>query len=252
MSKPGTNTVAARPDRFPEHVAVIMDGNGRWARKRGLPRAAGHRKGGESVRRLIRQCSDTGISWLTVFAFSSENWRRPQQEVDRLMELFIQALDKDVPDLHQNNIRFQAIGDIASLRPEVATRIRESELLTLNNTGMTFTVAVNYGGRWDITQASRSLVDAVEQGEIKRDDITEELFEEHLSTAGMPPPDLFIRTGGEKRISNFLMWQLAYTELYFTDVLWPDFGEAEFNDALETFASRQRRYGQTGEQVEAV
>ena len=217
-----------------------------------MPRAAGHRKGGDAVRKLIELCDTSGVSWLTVFAFSSENWKRPQDEVDRLMELFVQALDKDVKDLHRNNIRFRVIGDTDVLRPAIKSRILESESLTHGNTGMIFTVALNYGGRWDISQACQRIAGQVVDGNISLSDIDETLLDQHLSTHGMPDPDLFIRTGGEKRVSNFLLWQLAYTELYFTDALWPDFGETEFRSALEAYASRQRRFGKTGEQIEAV
>lgn len=236
----------------PAHLAVIMDGNGRWARMRGMPRVAGHRKGGDAVRRLIELSRSAGISWLTVFAFSSENWKRPQEEVDRLMELFVQALDKDVKELHANNIRFRVIGNTDVLRPAVKSRILESESLTRSNTGMIFTVALNYGGRWDIGQACRKIAEEISEGTIEPSSVNEEMVERYLSTHGMPEPDLFIRTGGEKRISNFLLWQLAYTELYFSDVLWPDFGEKELQSALDAYASRQRRFGKTGEQIEAV
>jgi len=229
-----------------------MDGNGRWAKKRGMPRAAGHKKGGDAVRKLIELCDADGISWLTVFAFSSENWKRPPEEVDRLMELFVQALDKDVKDLHRNNIRFRVIGNTEILQPSIQSRIEKSENLTRDNSGMVFTVALNYGGRWDISQACRQIASETAAGKISPSDIDEGVLYRYLSTHGMPDPDLFIRTGGEKRISNFLLWQLAYTELYFTDVLWPDFGELEFQSALEAYASRQRRFGKTGEQIEAV
>jgi len=236
----------------PKHVAIIMDGNGRWARKRGLPRIAGHRKGVDTVRRVIEYSAKNGIQWLTVFAFSSENWRRPPQEVARLMELFVEALDKDVKDLHENNIRFRVIGDIASLSDSIQQRIERSEELTAGNTGMVLNVALNYGGRWDIANACRRFATEVQAGDANADTLDEEKLEALLCTAGLPDPDLFIRTGGEKRISNFLLWQLAYTELYFTDVLWPDFNQGEYELALNWYASRQRRFGRTGEQVEAV
>lgn len=237
---------------LPKHVAIIMDGNGRWARKRGLPRIAGHRKGADAVRRVIEFSATNGVRWLTVFAFSSENWRRPPQEVARLMELFVEALDKDVKDLHENNIRFRVIGDIASLSDTIQQRIARSEELTAGNTGMVLNVALNYGGRWDIANACRRFATEVQAGDANADTLDEEKLEALLCTAGLPDPDLFIRTGGEKRISNFLLWQLAYTELYFTDVLWPDFNQGEYELALNWYASRQRRFGRTGEQVEAV
>jgi len=237
---------------FPKHVAIIMDGNGRWARKRGLPRVAGHRKGVDAVRRIIELSAKLGIQWLTVFAFSSENWRRPPQEVTRLMELFVEALDKDVKELHKNNIRFRVIGDVASLSEKIQQRIERSEAMTASNTGMVFNVALNYGGRWDIVDACRRFAYKVQAGETTADVLDEEVLDSLLCTAGTPDPDLFIRTGGEKRISNFLLWQLAYTELYFTDALWPDFGQGEYESALDWYSSRQRRFGRTGEQVETA
>lgn len=235
---------------LPQHIAVVMDGNGRWARQRGLPRVAGHRKGGDAVRKIIQLCADKKIPWLTVFAFSSENWRRPKQEVDRLMDLFVQALDKDVKELHKNNVRFRVIGDTQSLSDSIQDRVEKSEQLTKTNTGLVLTVALNYGGRWDISEACRKIATDVASNKIDVQSVTPEILEHYISTHDMPDPDLFIRTGGEQRISNFLLWQLAYTELYFTDVLWPDFGEKEFDKALNSFVARQRRFGQTGEQVE--
>jgi len=235
---------------LPAHVAVIMDGNGRWARKRALPRVAGHRKGAEAVRNLITLCGEKQIPFLTVFAFSSENWKRPEPEVRRLMELFVSALDKDVGELHKNNVRFRVIGERMSLDPGIVEKIEKGEALTADNTGLQLNVAINYGGQWDILAACRTIADQVDRGDLAPDSITMENLEAGLSTAGQPEPDLFIRTGGEHRISNFLLWQLAYTELYFSDVLWPDFNEKEFEQALTVFASRQRRFGRTGEQVE--
>jgi len=226
-----------------------MDGNGRWARQRGLPRVAGHRKGVDTVRATIQACVRRKIPWLTLFAFSSENWRRPRKEVELLMDLFIQALDKEIQELHQNNIRFQIIGDTSPLSQSIKDRVAKSEALTKDNSGLTLSIALNYGGRWDITEATRRVCSAVIEGNQDISEINEGTLSAHLSTGGMPDPDLFIRTGGEKRISNFLLWQLAYTELYFTDIYWPEFDEAEFNQALNSFSQRQRRYGQTGEQV---
>jgi undecaprenyl diphosphate synthase len=236
---------------LPAHIAVIMDGNGRWARKRGLPRIAGHRKGAESVRNLITLCGKKKISFLTLFAFSSENWKRPQPEVSRLMDLFVSALDKDVKELHENNVRFRVIGDRSSLDSGIVEKIVKGETLTAANTGLQLNVAINYCGKWDVLNACRQIADQVARGERKPATITAQDLEAGLSTAGQPEPDLFIRTGGEHRISNFLLWQLAYTELYFSDILWPDFGEDDFEQALNAYASRQRRYGQTSEQVEA-
>jgi undecaprenyl diphosphate synthase len=239
------------PADLPRHVAVIMDGNGRWARSRGLPRIAGHRRGAESVRALVQACGERGIPYLTLFAFSSENWRRPATEVKLLLELFLKALDNEVQKLHENGVRFRVIGEIDRFGEKIATRIRESEELTRNNQQLTLTIAANYGGRWDIAQATRRLAMAAAAGEIDPASITPESIEPHLSMAGLPEPDLFIRTGGEQRISNFLLWQLAYTELYFTEALWPDFDRTQFELALTSFAGRQRRFGRTGEQVEA-
>jgi len=237
--------------RLPAHVAVIMDGNGRWARKRNLPRVAGHRKGAESARNLITLCGHRKISFLTLFAFSSENWKRPQSEVSRLMDIFVSALDKDVKKLHESNVRFRVIGERSSLSSGIVKKIEKGETLTAANTGLQLNVAINYGGKWDVLAACQSAADLVASGERKPGSITIKDLEKGLSTAGQPDPDLFIRTGGEHRISNFLLWQLAYTELYFSDTLWPDFGEQEFERALGAYASRQRRFGQTGEQVGA-
>jgi undecaprenyl diphosphate synthase len=237
-------------DALPRHVAVIMDGNGRWAKARGLPRVAGHRKGLETVRELTRVCGELGISHLTLFAFSSENWRRPETEVRLLMELFMTALDKEVAKLHANNVRFRVIGDIAGFNDKLVERIRRAEALTRENPGLCLTVAANYGGRWDIAQACQELARRACAGELAPEAITPETIAPLLSLADCPEPDLFIRTGGEQRISNFLLWQLAYTELYFTPTLWPDFDRVQFDIALRSYAGRQRRFGQTGEQVE--
>jgi undecaprenyl diphosphate synthase len=237
------------PQNTPVHVAVIMDGNGRWARRRGLPRIAGHRRGMESIRDLVRVCGDRGIGYLTLFAFSSENWRRPSREVNFLMELFTNALENEVRKLDDNNVRLRVIGDLVRFGPKITTLIRKAEEATAHNTELTLTVAANYGGRWDLTEACARLAERVRSGEIEPQAITEDAVEAELSTHFLPEPDLFVRTGGEQRISNFLLWQLAYTELYFTDILWPDFGAAEFERSLEWFSSRQRRFGQTGEQV---
>ncbi|MFV1997451.1 MAG: polyprenyl diphosphate synthase [Acidiferrobacterales bacterium] len=237
--------------RLPVHIAVIMDGNGRWARKRSLPRVAGHRKGAESARNLITLCGNRKISFLTLFAFSSENWKRPQPEVNRLMDIFISALDKDVKKLHESNVRFRVIGERSSLSSGIVEKIEKGETLTAANTGLQLNVAMNYGGKWDVVTACQRVADQVASGARKPGSITFKDLEKGLSTAGQPEPDLFIRTGGEHRISNFLLWQLAYTELYFSDILWPDFGEEDFDQALNVYASRQRRFGQTGDQVGA-
>lgn len=239
------------PADLPRHVAVIMDGNGRWARSRGLPRIAGHRRGADAVRALVQSCGERGIPYLTLFAFSSENWRRPATEVKLLLELFLKALDNEVQKLHENGVRFRVIGEIDRFGEKIAARIRAAEQLTRDNQRLTLTIAANYGGRWDIAQATRQLAIAATEGRIDPASITPELLEPYLSMAGLPEPDLFIRTGGEQRISNFLLWQLAYTELYFTPTLWPDFDRAQFELALTSFTGRQRRFGRTGEQVEA-
>jgi undecaprenyl diphosphate synthase len=235
---------------LPRHVAIIMDGNGRWARQRSLPRVAGHRAGVESVRSVVRACGEKGIEVLTLFAFSSENWRRPEQEVGLLMELFMTALRREVSELHRNNVRLRIIGNRDRLPERLRAQIAAAEERTAANTGLTLVVAANYGGRWDIARAARRLAERVAAGELAPADITPEGLEGGLSLHGLPEPDLFIRTGGEQRISNFLLWQLAYTELYFTRVLWPDFGRDAFEDALASFATRQRRFGRTGEQVQ--
>ncbi len=237
---------------LPRHVAVIMDGNGRWARARGLPRIAGHRQGLTRVRELVSACGELGIPDLTLFAFSSENWRRPASEVRLLMDLFMNALDKEVEKLHANGVRFRVIGDIERFDRRLVKRIREAELLTRAHPALTLTVAANYGGRWDLAQACREVARRVARGEIDPEDVSGRTLEPFLGMAGIPEPDLFIRTGGEQRLSNFLLWELAYTELYFTPVLWPDFGHAEFQAALASYAGRERRFGQTGEQVEAA
>ncbi len=232
----------------PKHIAIIMDGNGRWAKRRLMPRVAGHRKGVETLRDVIRACAERGVAHLTVFAFSSENWRRPQEEVTLLMELFMRALENEVTRLHENNIRFRLIGDLSGFSERIQTLIRDAEALTRNNTSLTFTVAANYGGRWDIVQAVKKLMVAG----VAADDIDEAALAQQLSLSDAPEPDLFIRTGGEKRISNFLMWQLAYTELYFTDTLWPDFNAKALDGAIASYRTRERRFGRTSEQVQAA
>lgn len=232
----------------PRHIAIIMDGNGRWAKRRLMPRVAGHRKGVEALRGVIRACAERGVSHLTVFAFSSENWRRPQEEVTLLMELFMRALENEVARLHENGIRFRVIGDLSGFSERIQTLIRDAETLTRDNTRLTFTVAANYGGRWDIVQAMKKLMAAG----VSPDEVDEAALAQKLSIADMPEPDLFIRTGGEQRISNFLLWQLAYTELYFTDALWPDFDPAALDEAIASYRTRERRFGRTSEQVRSA
>jgi len=250
MTKPSGPDIGA--DSIPKHVAVIMDGNGRWARQRGLPRVAGHHKGVERAREMTIACGELGVRYLTLFAFSSENWQRPANEVQVLLELFLTALDREIAKLHEQKVRFRVIGDAEAFGPQLAARIRDAEALTRDNDVLTLNIAANYGGRWDVTQACRTLAQQVAAGRLQPEAITPAIIESHLSTSGMPEPDLFIRSGGEQRISNFLLWQLAYSELYFTPVLWPDFDRSQFDAALASYAGRQRRFGKTGEQVEAT
>ena len=228
----------------PRHVAIIMDGNGRWAKKRFLPRVAGHRRGVEAVREAVKTCIERGVEYLTLFAFSSENWRRPQEEVTVLMQLFLRALEQEVGKLHNNDIRFKAVGDLSAFDPRIVELIRQGEALTRDNKRLTLTVAANYGGRWDILQAAERcrMEDPVAP-------FTEERLSRFLSMAYAPEPDLFIRTGGEQRVSNFLLWQLAYTELYFTEALWPDFDAAALDAAMDSYRQRERRFGRTSEQL---
>ncbi len=245
---PGVSTLAKQTIDVPRHIAIIMDGNGRWAKRRLMPRVAGHRKGVEALRGVIRACAERGVSHLTVFAFSSENWRRPQEEVTLLMELFMRALENEVARLHENDIRFRVIGDLSGFSARIQALIRDAETLTRDNTRLTFTVAANYGGRWDIVQAVKKLIAAGAAVE----DVDETALAQQLSMAEAPEPDLFIRTGGEQRVSNFLLWQLAYTELYFTDALWPDFDAVALDQAIASYRSRERRFGRTSEQVRPV
>jgi undecaprenyl diphosphate synthase len=231
---------------IPKHIAVIMDGNGRWARKRFLPRIAGHKRGVDTVRDLVKSCAKLKVEYLTLFAFSSENWRRPSDEVSFLMGLFMEALKREVVKLHQNNIKLVMIGDRSRFDAALLEQIRISEELTANNTGLTLTIAANYGGRWDMLQAMNKMQAAAPQlaGYYREEHLTP-----YLSMSYAPEPDLFIRTGGEKRISNFLLWQLAYTELYFTDTLWPDFNADAFKQAIQSYQQRERRFGRTSEQL---
>jgi undecaprenyl diphosphate synthase len=236
----------------PAHIAVIMDGNGRWAKSRALPRHAGHRSGVKAVRETVELAAKRGVSYLTLFAFSSENWRRPKEEVSRLMGLFLEALQREVDDLHRNNVRVSFVGAREQLQDGLVGKIAAAEKKTERNTGLNLIVAVAYGGRWDIVEAVKSLAGKVSRGELAVEQIDDERIAEHLSLAGVPDPDLLIRTGGEQRISNFLLWNLAYAELWFCDRLWPEFGAADFDEALAFYAGRQRRYGHTGEQVGAA
>lgn len=231
----------------PRHVAIIMDGNGRWAKKRFLPRVMGHKRGVETVREVIRRCIDRGVEYLTLFAFSSENWRRPPDEVSFLMGLFMEALKREVAQMHHNQIRLVIIGDRSRFEPQLVKEMHEAEQLTRHNKRLTLTIAANYGGRWDIQQAVQRMLHARPQ---LAQGFGDDDMEAYLSMHYAPEPDLFIRTGGEKRISNFLLWQLAYCELYFTDTLWPDFDAEAFDLAIQSYAQRERRFGRTSEQVQ--
>ena len=235
---------------IPRHVAIVMDGNGRWAKKRLLPRSVGHREGGKAARRIVEACFERGVEVLTLFAFSSENWRRPEAEVNLLMDLFLTTLRSEVRRLHANNVRLRFIGERSAFSKKLQSHINQAEALTAANTGLILAIAANYGGRWDIVQATRQLAREVKEHRLELEEITPERLQERLCLADLPEPDLFIRTGGEYRISNFLLWQMAYTELYFTDQLWPDYDAESLNKAFASFASRQRRFGQTSEQVE--
>ena len=237
---------------LPRHIAIIMDGNGRWARSRMLPRPVGHREGVKSVRRVVEACINKGVRALTLFAFSSENWRRPTDEVSLIMGLFVHTLQKEVNSLDRNGVRLRFIGDRDAFPEDLQTLIEKSEMQTRHNTKLDLVIAANYGGQWDITRAFQHLAGKIESGELHAKDITNDVIADEMSMSDLPLPDLFIRTGGEQRISNFLLWQLAYTELYFTDVLWPAFAERQLDEALLWYANRQRRFGRTGEQVEQI
>ncbi|ODN66329.1 Ditrans,polycis-undecaprenyl-diphosphate synthase ((2E,6E)-farnesyl-diphosphate specific) [Methylophaga muralis] len=226
-----------------------MDGNGRWAKQRLQPRFMGHRAGVRAVEGIVKHCVATGVEVLSLFAFSSENWRRPGKEVNLLMELFSHALDNQVKRLHKNNIRLNIIGDIGRFSDSLQQQIADATTLTAANDGLILNIAANYGGRWDITQSVRQIADKIKSGALQPEQIDETLIASHLVTAELPEPDLFIRTGGEQRISNFLMWQLAYTELYFTEKLWPEFNAQDLDAAIESFSSRERRFGRTSEQL---
>lgn len=231
------------------HVAIIMDGNGRWAKKRFMPRFAGHKAGLDTVRRVVSYCAQNEIDYLTLFAFSSENWRRPEKEVGLLMDLFAKGLTTEVKKLHKNNIKLLIIGDLTGFSEKLQGLIKEATALTANNTGLTLVIAANYGGRWDICQSVKQIANKVKAGQIEPEQVNDKLIEQHLSLGHIPEPDLFIRTGGEQRISNFLLWHLAYCEFFFTDTLWPDFSNELFAQAIDSFGQRQRRFGRTGDQV---
>ncbi|QCZ94318.1 polyprenyl diphosphate synthase [Salinimonas iocasae] len=243
-------TAAVQPDvAGPRHVAIIMDGNGRWAQKKGKIRTFGHKAGVESVRSVVRFARESGIESLTLFAFSSENWKRPEEEVSVLMELFNFVLNNEVKRLHKNDVRLKVIGDTSAFDEKLRTKIQKAETLTEQNSALVLNIAANYGGRWDITHAAKLMAQDVLDGKQSLDEVDETQFGQYICTAGLPELDLLIRTGGESRISNFLLWQCAYAELYFTDTLWPDFNESVFQTAVDDFKARQRRFGLTGEQV---
>ncbi len=235
--------------RIPRHIAIIMDGNGRWAKRRNLPRTAGHQAGVSAVRKTVEHCAERGVEVLTLFAFSSENWRRPKEEVNVLMRLFMMTLDRETKKLNNNNIRLRVIGDRSAFPDLLQRKINESEQMTQSNRRMTLVIAANYGGRWDIVQAARRLAQEAKNGSLNPDQINESLLASRLSSADLPEPDLFIRTGGEQRISNFLLWHLAYTELYFTETLWPDFDEIALDEAISEYSQRERRFGYISEQL---
>jgi len=234
---------------LPRHIAVVMDGNGRWANKRHLPRAAGHKAGVNATRKIVENCAKNNIEALTIFAFSSENWNRPATEVSHLMNLFVTTISAEVKKLHKRNVCVKFIGDRYRFSDKLLSSICESEELTENNTGLRLNIAANYGGRWDIVNACKSLIAESQINDIDVDDVDEVMLNSYMSLSDIPAPDLFIRTGGEQRISNFLIWQLAYSELYFVDTLWPDFSDDDFSAALNWYAGRQRRFGKTGDQV---
>ena len=230
---------------IPQHVAIIMDGNGRWAKQQGKMRVFGHKNGVAAVREAVSYARKIGVKYLTLYAFSSENWNRPEQEVSALMSLFMQALDFEVKKLHKNDIRLKILGDISRFSADLQEKIKKAEKLTENNTALTLNIAANYGGRWDIVQAAQQLAEQVQAQQLNVADINEALLQQHLVTKDEPEVDLLIRTSGEQRISNFLLWQTAYAELYFSDVLWPDFNEAEFYQAILSYQQRHRRFGGT-------
>jgi undecaprenyl diphosphate synthase len=251
MKHASSTEVVPAPRDVPRHVAIIMDGNGRWATSRRLPRVAGHSKGVEAVRATVEACVTRGVEYLTLFAFSSENWRRPPDEVSLLMRLFVMALEREVAQMRANGIRLRIVGDVSAFEPRLQTLIQQAQQRTAGNTRMTLTVCANYGGRWDILQAMRAMLAANPALAADPSRVAEDDLAPHLAMAYAPEPDLFIRTGGEQRISNFLLWQLAYTELHFTEAYWPDFGAAELDRAFASFRARERRFGRTSAQVAA-
>lgn len=239
-------------EKVPNHVAIIMDGNGRWAKQQGEDRVFGHHEGVNSVREVVEACAEIGVKYLTLYAFSTENWNRPKEEVDALMELLVATISMETPNLNKNGVKLQAIGDIKSLPPSCQEELQESINATAGNTKVTLILALSYSGKWEITDAVKQIAREVKEGKINPDDITSQMIESHLSTCRFPDPELMIRTSGEHRISNFLLWQLAYAEFYFTEVLWPDFRKNEFFKAIHSYQNRERRFGLTSEQLSKV
>lgn len=235
--------------QIPQHIAIIMDGNGRWAKKRALPRVAGHHEGVNSVRDIVEACGQLGVKYLTLYTFSTENWKRPKEEVSILMRLLLSSLRDECDNLHKNNVRLKTIGDFASLPAEVQDEFLDAIELTKNNTGLTLILALSYSGRWDLNTAMRKIAEKVKAGKLQPEMITDEIISDHLSTQGIPDPDLLIRTSGELRISNFLLWQLAYSEMYVTNILWPDFRRKQLYEAIESYQNRERRFGMVSEQL---
>lgn len=237
--------------RLPSHIAIIMDGNGRWAKNKGFERGEGHKEGVNAVRRIVEAASKASIKYLTLYAFSTENWRRPNEEVEGLMDLMVYAINKETPDLKKNGVRIRTIGDMSRLPVYARTTLEECVKETENGNGVTLVLALSYSSKWELTMASKRIVSDVTNGLLKDEDINEDLFSQYLTTQGIPDPDLLIRTGGEKRISNFLLWQCAYTEFYFTDTFWPDFNEDAFYEAIIEYQNRERRYGKTSDQLKS-
>lgn len=238
-------------DAIPKHVGIIMDGNGRWAQLKGMPRIYGHKKGVDAVRDAVKFSRQVGIRSLTLFAFSSENWKRPQEEVSGLMDLFMMVLTKEVKVLNKNNVRLKVVGDLSGFSSSIQSKVAKAHELTKDNDGLTLNIAANYGGRWDIVQATKKIAQDVADGKLQTSDITEDVFDSYTSYAEQAPLDLLIRTGGETRVSNFLLWQLAYAELHFSELYWPEFGQVAFAGAIEDFVGTERRFGLTGEQVKS-
>ncbi|MDG1278093.1 MAG: isoprenyl transferase [Algoriphagus sp.] len=238
-------------NRIPRHIAIIMDGNGRWAKKKGAMRIFGHRHAIQAVKDAIEGAEDLGVEYLTLFSFSTENWSRPQDEINGLMELLVKTITDEVPMMMKNNIRLLSIGDVDSLPPSAYSKLKEAKETTSTNTGLQVILALSYSGQWELTQATKRIAQKISEGKLKPSEITQQVMADHLDTAGIPDPELMIRTSGEFRLSNFLLWQLAYTELYFSPVLWPDFRKEHLNAAVSDFQSRERRFGMTGEQVKS-